>query len=999
VHPRLLFSASDVPALRARVAAGGVPAAAWSRLKEKAEGHLLRVSPDVVRANVYVPVKEVTAVLGKPTDGQGLERPYGLQGEMPAYLIELGMAYQVSGDERYGRHAIELLKALGDVGWPFWTGGDDLGIGDLGFGVGLAFDWTYQLMTPEERTQIVRSITAQQENLFVRSMFEYTNEASEYPTSNWSGVIGGGVGLLLLAIKGEPEAPTEFDSPSGPVFRNTGQPWPPKHYSFQDYLDKAVVKAGRYFTQGFDALGAGHEGHTYANYGLTRSIPFALAARREGLVDLLSTSGVQNTARWRAFEQLPGEGQNFANINDSTRTAGTVDFESMMFAVNPDNGIAQWNWRRTVGDLGEDYYNDPHIPAPVADDACPLDRWADAPLVSAGCPVLLHTAHVWAILYYRTPQETPEVDPATTGPLSVHYQAMGLIDARTGFAGGTHETLSTFQARRNGGTSHFQFDLGHFTLYGEGGRWAIDPGSACVACGNPDFAEGNATFHNVVVVDGQLHTQSMNSRYFTGTTIDNFVNGPNVSLTHADLRYAYSQNPNVSFDPPFAGRDHLFSRVPGRPVVVGIADELERDAIQNPHTYQWQMLTDRTNLTSADGSSFTVTSQSGATLVGRSARDVTPSESDDATGDPVFKVEPVLFNNNTDDSGPQYKISTVTGPQQRLEQVTVMALSPAGAAPAVTSVLRLGGANAVAVDWGGAREVFLRKVRSAATVTGPVQTDGRVAKLLTDHGETVLRDGRYLSAYGRDYVTVTGNASRVVVSGTSAQAVGAETNTYRVFAPQTLSSVSVNGVEVPSCRDGAYVAFPCSQPTALSLAVAPTVTATDPATLSATLTCGGAPLAGRTVVLSLGSLTRAVVTDAQGVALASLPVDLDAGAYVASASYAGERGYLPSQATRQVAVAPDATSLVYSGPDRGIGSSITVSALLREDGSTPLAGRTVTFTAGSTTVSATTSSSGWAVATLAVPDHGRTTTVTATFAGAPRYGGSSGAGEVTWGLF
>ena len=87
------------------------------------------------------------------------------------------------------------------------------------------------------------------------------------------------------------------------------------------------------------------------------------------------------------------------------------------------------------------------------------------------------------------------------------------------------------------------------------------------------------------------------------------------------MRYAYSANPNVSFDPPFAGRDHLFSRVPGRPVVVGIADELERDAIPNPHAYTWQMITDRSNLTTADGSSYTIKAQSGATLVARSARD------------------------------------------------------------------------------------------------------------------------------------------------------------------------------------------------------------------------------------------------------------------------------------------------------------------------------------------------------------------------------------------
>lgn len=817
-HPRLLFSAADVPGLRARVASGGVPTAAWERLQEKAEGHLIRVSPDVVRANVEIPIKAVTGL-----DGQGLQKPYTLQGEMPSYLIELGLAYQLSGDSRYGRHAVELLLALADADWPFWTGGVDLGIGDLSLGVGLAFDWTHELMTPAERLEIVGSLTANQDTMFVRSMFEYQNEASDYRTSNWSGVLGGGVGMLLLSIRDEPGAPDGFDSPLGPPIPNIGGQWPARHYEFDDYLNRAIVKANRYFTHGFDELGGGDEGHTYANYGLDRAIPFALAAKREGLADLLATSGVRYAARWRALEQLPGEGQNFVNINDSTRTAGTVGFEALMFAVNPDNGIAQWNWRRTVGELGEDYYADPHFPAPVADEACPIDRVPEAPLVSAACPALLHTAsNAWVILFYRMPTETPEVDPSTAGPLSVLYAANGLLDARTGFAGGAGEVLSTFQARRNaeppgptgyGRTAHFQFDAGNFTLYGHGGRWAIDPGSACVSCGvayggGPE--EGYPTFHNVIVIDGSKLTQSNNSRYFAGTTIDNFVNGPHVSLTHADMRYAYSGNPDVSFDPPFAGRDHLFSRVPGRPVVVGIADELERDGIPFNRRYQWQMLSDRSNVVQTAGSGFTLEAPSGATLVGRAARGVSPSTADTAATDPVFRSDVVSFNNNTDDSGPQHKISTVTPPQQKLEQVTVLAITPPGSDPATTAVLRLNGANAVAVDWEGTREVFLRRVRSATEVTGEVQTDARVARFVQDIGETVLRDGRTLSAYGRDYIAVTGAPARVVVSGGDVQAVGAPTNSYRVFAPQLIMRVTVNGEPVGSCRAGDYVSFPCA---------------------------------------------------------------------------------------------------------------------------------------------------------------------------------------------
>ena len=42
---------------------------------------------------------------------------------------------------------------------------------------------------------------------------------------------------------------------------------------------------------------------------MKNSVPFALAARRAGLGDLITGTGLPNMARWLAFEQLPGEGQ------------------------------------------------------------------------------------------------------------------------------------------------------------------------------------------------------------------------------------------------------------------------------------------------------------------------------------------------------------------------------------------------------------------------------------------------------------------------------------------------------------------------------------------------------------------------------------------------------------------------------------------------------------------------------------------------------------------
>jgi len=767
VHPRLLFSAADVPALRARVAAGGVPGAAWTRLQEQAEGLLLRVQPDAVRESV---------------DQRG---PYGLQNEMPTYLINLGLAYQLSGDVRYGRRVVDLLLALKDADYPYWCC-EDLGVGDLLYGIGLGFDWSYELMTPDERQQIVSAMWTPEHEAFLFGRTLGYNPVNPYSAnleiSNWIGVTAGGAGLTLLAIRGEPGIPADTIRP------------------VDTYMTRAMERTKSYFRHAIDPLGANHEGMTYAYYGLKNTVPFALAARREGLGDLIAGTGLPGVARWAASEQLPGEGQNFVPLNDSQRESA-LEFEALMFGIAPDNGVAQWLWQRTVGAQGNDYFREPHEPE-TAPRTCPTEPIVELFACFQHNGRYYATQYVSTILYYRSPAETPEIDPASVGPLSVHYAQRGLVDARTGFARGTGEVISTFEALRDG-RGHFHYDAGNFTIYGMGGRFAIDPGYACVACGQ-DLDEGYATAHNVVVVDGARATQTTYSRYWRGTTIDGFVNAPNLSLARADLRYAYSADPNARFDPPYARRDHLFSRAAGRPVIVAVADQLQRDrSSASRHSYTWQMLSDKQNRVETAGSAFTITAANGATLVGRTA----------AAGntDPVVQTRTQILGNPTIDIGsPQPVVYTTTPRQRAFDHLAVIALTPAGAEPATTQTLRIPGANAMSVTWRGGQDVIVRRRAGARRVTGAVSTDASIAKFTPDAGETVIREGTRLSSGGRDYISVTGTAATVTVSGDEVQAAGNSDNTYRVFAPQTISSVRVNGAPVASCRDGDYLRLPCS---------------------------------------------------------------------------------------------------------------------------------------------------------------------------------------------
>ncbi|HUQ39851.1 MAG TPA: Ig-like domain-containing protein [Acidimicrobiales bacterium] len=890
VRPRLLFSPADVAGYRARFAdATQVPGQAMQRVTEKAEHHLLTVFPDVVRAGTTIDPFNIT---------HDAERPYNLQNEMPTYLIELGFAYQMSGDTpaqrdaRFGRRAIDLVSALGDKNFPYWSW-QDLGIGDLDEGLALAVDMTWELMTPIERIKIIGDIVRMQDHLLKRPLLAPWNAfANNLNNSNWMGVTTGGAGLLLLTLQGLPGVPTSWYDvdPATPV----------------TYWEKALERIADFLHHSVDPAGANEEGLTYAVYGLKNAIPFAKALERAGYGDQFAGTGLPKLSRWMALEQLPGEGQNYVPLNDSQRTMYGVDVFAQWFAINPADGVGQWLWRRTVGPLGDDYYREPHVPYVLREDKC--DRPFE--LVSlAACDLYQFHGNVWAALWYRTPAETPEVDPELVGALSVHHAKRGLVDARTGFSGGTHEAVSTFEARRDG-WPHYQYDLGGFTLYGEGGRWAIDPGYSCVACKKSrdqmnaveraqDEDGAYATFHNVVVIDNDTYTQKHGSRFNIVNdrsteaddlkTIDSFVDAPNLSLAHADLRYAYE------FAAPYAGRDHFFSRVPGRPVLLGITDQVKRDA--GNHRYRWQMITNNDNQVATSGPRFTIThGWGGATLVGQTAADAAP------TADPVVQTDARLFRNPTDDEGKLMPVVfTESAAQPTMEHMAFMALTPAGAPPATTDTIRVDGGNAIGITWNGVQDVLVRRVVGAAAVTGVIATDADVAKFTREGAETVARAATQLTAYGRDYVRVTGTRATVTVSGGRIAATGgAPTNRYVVFAPGEAQSVTVDGAPVYSCRSGDYVAFPCPRPTTLTY-TGPTNAIGSRVTVTGTLADNEArPLAGQTVGVAVGTVTATAVTDGSGRLTATLEVADHGRSQPVVLTYAGTSVYGPSTATATI---------------------------------------------------------------------------------------------------
>ena len=174
----------------------------------------------------------------------------------------------------------------------------------------------------------------------------------------------------------------------------------------------------------------------------------------------------------------------------------------------------------------------------------------------------------------------------------------------------------------------------------------------------------------------------------------------------------------------------------------------------------------------------------------------------------------------------------------------------------------------------------------------------------------------------------------------------------------------------------------------------------DPITLTASLNAGEAAVPGASLIFTLGSQRCTGQTDAQGVASCSLTPDVASGSYPLTVAFAGNDNFQASSASTTFAVLQEETKLAYTG-DTSLrnGTAAHLSAVLTEDGSTPLAGRALTLGLGSGSsaqrCTASTDAAGLAACSIASANQPvGAGTATASFAGDAREG-SAGDQAVT----
>jgi hypothetical protein len=182
----------------------------------------------------------------------------------------------------------------------------------------------------------------------------------------------------------------------------------------------------------------------------------------------------------------------------------------------------------------------------------------------------------------------------------------------------------------------------------------------------------------------------------------------------------------------------------------------------------------------------------------------------------------------------------------------------------------------------------------------------------------------------------TGHASIV----TSGLAVGS----HPITAAFTSDSPNFNG------SDGSATQVVTEARTTLHYDGATTADFNDPAVLSARLTRtdDGSPIAGKAVTLTMGAESCTHTTGPDGEAACTITPSEPAGPFTATGAFADDGNYRASSDTAAFTVTREETTTAYTGPSViAQGQPVALSGRLLEDGTSPIAGRTLTLTLGS----------------------------------------------------
>ncbi|MEY9844277.1 putative repeat protein (TIGR01451 family) [Streptacidiphilus sp. BW17] len=273
---------------------------------------------------------------------------------------------------------------------------------------------------------------------------------------------------------------------------------------------------------------------------------------------------------------------------------------------------------------------------------------------------------------------------------------------------------------------------------------------------------------------------------------------------------------------------------------------------------------------------------------------------------------------------------------------------------------------------------------TAVDVNGPLPS-GYVVTGLQAPGSTSSSNTSSSFTVGYDTLPVH-SSETITVTATVPNQVGQSASACSSVSFGDLLGTALSPVESSPCGG----TTPGKIPTSVKYTGAVTADYHDAFTASGNVSGQGSPVSGGSVTFKLGGASCTGTTDSSGNASCSLtPVD-PAGTVTLQAAYAGDATHEASSTTTSFTITREETTLAYTGPAHvANGVPATLSGVLKEDGATAIAGRSVQIALGTGTTqqicTGTTGADGTASCTIASVDQPLNDTATVpvavTFAG------------------
>jgi hypothetical protein len=527
-RPVLFYGEQDIEKLKSRTALpeySGV----WRQILEDADAFCDPDSSRYAEPGEFAASVEVeTGKRGRSIGGRAAHW-YGRN--LTEWLETLGFAYQITGEEKYGKHGAALLVESAQyitVDNPVISEAFAGARGDMMRAFATGLDMLSDAITAQQRRSVV--LTARDYVLF--NIKEYNGGDVWWGKyHNFKGVCGGSSGMLAIALR---------------------EDYPREVNRWVMHSKKMVVD---YLAESLDEKGAALEGVMYSTYGLQNVVLFGDAILRyKNDSDILANPRLNNVPYYLAMNMLPGENtfdaRNESLFKDDFSKPGIGAAMMLRLAKGVEgevdqNPLAAWLWEQ----IGSSYQKFLHI------------AWGPNP----------------------SPQKPEKF---IEEPFGVHFEKNGLCVWRSGWS--KDDVMFSVEAGEYNEISHDQADEGHFNLYGLGYRWATD-----TAAGKNLNPEGRCQTlaHSCVLVNGRGQALSSCARGTSGKILK-YENKSRYGYAMTDAKSAYNTNDIGQVGVPVskALRHTIFIRpADGVPAYAVVLDDIEWD--EKICEFTWQMMT------------------------------------------------------------------------------------------------------------------------------------------------------------------------------------------------------------------------------------------------------------------------------------------------------------------------------------------------------------------------------------------------------------------------